>query len=465
MPEKYHIKTTPTPPRFTPIGKISAIEEDGCLGCARCAKKACVYDVYRKRKFDSHQMQDTIDYLCKNCFRCVQECKGRLFSRAINSEYLSLGDQHWQPDIIATTWYQAETGKIPVSGAGYRGPFSGSGFEAMWTDMSEIVRPTRDGIHGREYISTTIDLGRKLMKLEFSDDNSLISTPPPIVDIPMPIIFNLFPFGRINKNVKLALALAAFNLGIPMIIEAEQYFDELRPFDYIIMPQFTTTSFETHKELLKRVRLCEFTSHNQVMNYIQKAKEINPQLIVSVKVKLEKQATSLVEKLTRNGAEIIHLYADYQGNEWDAGGLNFIKDVVRQIHLHLRDNLIRDEVTIIASGGIGLAEHLAKVIICGADGAGIDLPLLIALECRLCKRCLSQLSCPVEIENINPKWGTQRLINLIGAWHSQLIEVMGAMGIREARRLRGEVGRAIFFEEIERDTFGHLFGRKKDYDK
>ena len=26
----------------------------------------------------------------------------------------------------------------------------------MWTDMSEIVRPTRDGIHGREYISTSV---------------------------------------------------------------------------------------------------------------------------------------------------------------------------------------------------------------------------------------------------------------------------------------------------------------------
>ncbi len=35
--------------------------------------------------------------------------------------------------------------------------------------MSEIVRPTRDGIHGREYISTQVDLGRKWMSLEFDD--------------------------------------------------------------------------------------------------------------------------------------------------------------------------------------------------------------------------------------------------------------------------------------------------------
>jgi len=38
----------------------------------------------------------------------------------------------------------------------------------MWTDMSEIVRPTRDGIHGREYISTLVDLGRKVKFLEFN---------------------------------------------------------------------------------------------------------------------------------------------------------------------------------------------------------------------------------------------------------------------------------------------------------
>ena len=35
--------------------------------------------------------------------------------------------------------------------------------------MSEIVRPTRDGIHGREYISTSVDIGRKLPHLAFVD--------------------------------------------------------------------------------------------------------------------------------------------------------------------------------------------------------------------------------------------------------------------------------------------------------
>ena len=51
----------------------------------------------------------------------------------------------------------------------------------------------------------------------------------------------------------------------------------------------------------------------------------------------------------------------------------------------------------------------------------------------------------------------------MGAWHSQVLEMLGAMGIREVRRLRGEVGRCMFFEDLEREIFGPLFGtRRKD---
>ena len=103
---------------------------------------------------------DTADSLCKNCFRCVQECYGRILSKSSNPEFWSMGDDYWTPEIIATNQRQAESGKIPVSGGGYGGPFAGPGFDSMWTDMSEIVRPTRDGIHGREYISTAVEFGR-----------------------------------------------------------------------------------------------------------------------------------------------------------------------------------------------------------------------------------------------------------------------------------------------------------------
>jgi hypothetical protein len=38
---------------------------------------------------------------------------------------------------------------------------------------------------------------------------------------------------------------------------------------------------------------------------------------------------------------------------------------------------------------------------------------------------------------------------------------MGAMGIREVRRLSGEVGRSMWFEDLERESFAPLFGERK----
>jgi hypothetical protein len=53
------------------------------------------------------------------------------------------------------------------------------------------------------------------------------------------------------------------------------------------------------------------------------------------------------------------------------------------------------------------------------------------------------------------------MTNLIAAWHDQMVELMGAMGIRDARRLRGDTGRAMFFEQLEEEIFGKLFGTRK----
>ncbi len=58
------------------------------------------------------------------------------------------------------------------------------------------------------------------------------------------------------------------------------------------------------------------------------------------------------------------------------------------------------------------------------------------------------------------RWAMDRS-NLMSAWHNQLLEVMGACGIREVRRLRGEVGRALFLEDLEKESFAPIFGERK----
>jgi glutamate synthase domain-containing protein 2 len=162
-----------------------------------------------------------------------------------------------------------------------------------------------------------------------------------------------------------------------------------------------------------------------------------------------------VLELHGKGIRIVHLVADPQGRETGTDRPRFVKDVLREVHGALIQRGLRDEVTLIASGGIALAEHMAKAVICGADLVGVDIPLLVALGCRVCSGDHAE-GCPARIPEVEVPYAAQRMVNLMGAWHNQLIEVLGAMGIREVRRLRGEVGRAMFLEDLERDAFQDL---------
>jgi glutamate synthase domain-containing protein 2 len=159
--------------------------------------------------------------------------------------------------------------------------------------------------------------------------------------------------------------------------------------------------------------------------------------------------------------DTLHFYADGNGNELDTSQPQFLKEMIRQVHLALVEKRMRQKINLLFSGGIAMAEHMAKAIICGADAVTIDNPLLIALECRLCYNCREGKPCPVKLEEIKADWGRQRIVNLVGAWRNQLLEVMGAMGIREARRLRGEVGRSMWFEDLEKESFAPIFGHRK----
>jgi hypothetical protein len=332
----------------------------------------------------------------------------------------------------------------------------------MWTDMSEIVRPTRDGIHGREYISTAMDIGRKNHRLEFNASGMVQLNIPPLVEIQMPIVFNVLPFGNLGKGIGLSMARAAKQVEVMAYIAARDYDASFAPYRNHLIPLSAGDGSDIPAGLLDHVRMVELTYAPHIMDSVRRLKASHPNTVVSVRVPLDGKAKAITLDLTRAGVEAVHLFADPQGNVFtDGGSPQFVKDVVRDIHVHLVTECVRDEVTLLVSGGIALAEHVPKGIICGADGVAIDLPLLVGLECRLCKRCVEGKSCPVELEKVDAEYGSQRLVNLMCAWWSQLIEVMGAMGIRDVRRVRGEAGRAMFFEDLERDTFGAMFGEKR----
>jgi len=457
MPKKYHLRPKPAPPRFVSPGPFGIIEGDGCLNCANCVKKACVYEVFRKRGYDSRQLMDTADSLCKNCFRCVQGCYGRVLFKSENPEFWSMGDDYWTPEIIASARNQAESGKIPVSGGGYGGPFVGPGFDSMWTDMSEIVRPTRDGIHGREYISTSVTLGRiphgkNLFSSNFSGDSF-----PPRVEASIPLIFDLSPFGQFSPSVLLAMALAARETNTFLVVGAEHIDEKLRPLTDHLIPLLPQGPLERFIPAISASRMVQISLVDGAMERAKAIKKINPRAVIGIRLPLTPRAEEQVENLEQSGAEVLHLLADEKGRERETAAPRFIKDLIRNIHRRLVGRGRRDGISLIFGGGIAMAEHVAKAIICGADAVSVERSLLLALECRLCGRCARGMACPAELEKINPEWGRQRMVNLIAAWHAQLLEVLGAMGLRDVRRLRGEVGRAIFQEEIEKETFGQIF--------
>ena len=464
MPKKYHVPIKSTPPRFNPVGKYATIEfREDCAGsCAACVKKNCVYGIFKDNYLHMSAM-DEPEYLyaCQSCFRCVQECTKGIFSRVINPEYRAMGDDYWQADIIHRTWYQAHTGKIPVSGAGYRGPFVGEGFDSMWTDMSEIVRPTRDGIHGREYINTCIELSRRNTRLQFKADMSIASDMPPLFEIPIPLLFQQPDFGILSENVFQAIVRSAFELDTMIFILPEYYSEDLIPYTRCLIPCLTKDNYLDFLNQIPGIRMIELAYENGIEDEFAKLRAMDPELIISVGLPLNAGAVSRALKLTQMDVDTLHFYADHRGNARDAGNPRFLKEMIREIHLKLVEKLIRNKVNLVFSGGIAMAEHMAKAIICGADGVTVDHSLLIALECRLCGRCIDGKSCPVKLGEIDAEWGSHRIINLIGAWRNQLLEVMGAMGIREARRLRGEVGRSLWFEDLERENFGPLFGERK----
>ena len=477
MPAKYTIHTKPVAPRFRPIGKLGIVDwREDCSSCHNCVKRGCVYGFYRNEADTLRTQIGYLDYIyqCKGCLNCIQNCTKNILTRVVNPEYERLGDDYFTPDIVLSTWFQAETGRIPVSGSGYGGPFSGPGFDSMWTDMSEIVRPTRDGIHGREYINTSVDIGRKLSHLAFRD-GQLAVTPPPLVELPLPVIIDCIPRHWQRGAVPDAVVRLAETIGSLAVVRVEDGAARLAAGHKCIVPLVSDVESAADGPL-REARAVMVTDSDRVTTVQRLLKAQNPNRIVAIRVAASPAAAQRAVELARAEVEVIHLVFDAHGREGvDGCGIDraavggrgepqprHARDVLREVHRALVKDGRRDEVTLIASGGIALPEHMAKAIICGADLVAIDAPLLLALECRLCGECQRGEPCPVGVEEAAADFALRRMVNLMGAWHQQLIEVLGAMGIREVRRLRGETGRAMFFEDLERDSFGRLFGKRRE---
>jgi hypothetical protein len=305
--------------------------------------------------------------------------------------------------------------------------------------MSEIVRPTRDGVYGREYISTCVDIGRKPTSIDFGR----IDHAPSSVEVPVPIVFDDLP--ALDFDVWNAVGKTARKLGTFFVTH-----DQTRGEDYPerMIPIVDDNSLD--ETLEKRPSIVEYDGERS--DLFEKLSTVLPSSIIIARLPLREETGMVACKLTREGVHGFHLYADYHGQDYSKQPQH-ISASLKEVHQQLVKEGLRDQVTIIASGGIILAEHVPKAIICGADLVGIDTTVLVALQAEFLGETWKRGTYYLRPRKIDPAWGTQRLVNLSGVWHDQLIEILSAMGMRDVRRLRGDIGRSMMDLELREQSF------------
>ncbi len=121
-----------------------------------------------------------------------------------------------------------------------------------------------------------------------------------------------------------------------------------------------------------------------------------------------------------------------------------IEAAIASVDEKLRQQGIRNQVSLIASGGIRESADVAKAIALGADAVYIGTAALVAMGCRVCGTCYRGL-CPWGIATqrpdlvarLDPEVASANVVNLIRAWTLELSELMGAAGINSIESLRG----------------------------
>lgn len=414
------------------------IEYRGDLGVV--LSRPCVYGVFSGPLGGFAPRQQH----CVGCLRCTVQYP-EVVQIVPNPDRVKLGDSYFSPDQVDTVLYEAATGRVPVRGAGYGGGFGGTGWDSMWTDMSEIVRPTRDGIHGREFISTAVELGAKPRSLDLDAQGALVAPGPESLRLPIPILFD--PIRSPDRRLATAARMAAERLETFALLpldaldgswplagtapsvgpgQVDQLLHLDQPFELVELEQWDRASFQRLKVSL-------------------------PKAVISVRHPLGEPVGPLAD----GGVELIHLTANYHGQS-SAG---FAMHAIRSVHEELVRRGIRDQLSLIGSGGVVAAEHLPKAIISGLDAVAVDTALAVALQARF----LAEVETPEDLDSVDLpafdlEWGAQRIVNLVASWRDQLLEILGAMGLREVQRLRGEFGRAMFQDDLEREAFGAIPG-------
>ena len=462
-------------------------KDDSCILCLRCARE-CSFGAITAEQDGSLAFHHE---KCTDCQRCASFCPtGAIFITEDENTFRKNGV--FSHDDITEILLQAETGGVLLSSMGASGKNVPIYFDKMLLNASQVTNPSIDPL--REPMETAVFLGQRQEKIQRDAEGRITDNLPPHLELSSPIMFSAMSYGAISLNVQKALAAAAEEIGTYWNTGEGGLHESLYPYKRNTIVQVASGRFGVHETYLNAAAAIEIKigqgakpgigghlTGKKIIGDVSRTRmvpegldAISPaphhdiysiedlaQLVMSikeatgfrkpviVKVAAVHNIAPIASGIARSGADIISIDG-YRGGTGaapkrirDNVGIP-IELAIAAVDQRLREERIRDRVSIIASGGIRNSSDAIKAIALGADAVSIGTAALCALGCHICAschtgRCAWGLATqdPDLTKRLDPEKGARRLVNLVNAWTREIKEIMGGMGINSIEALRG----------------------------
>lgn len=462
-------------------------KDELCISCLRCAKE-CSFGAITVGKDNALVFHHE---KCTDCQRCVSLCPGgAIYITEYENRYR--GNSVFKQDDINEILLQADTGGVLLSSMGASGENVPIYFDKMLLNASQVTNPSIDPL--REPMETSVFIGARPGCVERTKEGRIMDNLPPHLELKTPILFSAMSYGAISLNVHRALAIASERLGTYWNTGEGGLHESLYPYKENTIVQVASGRFGVHATYLNTASAIEIKigqgakpgigghlTGKKIIGDVSKTRmvpegldAISPaphhdiysiedlaQLVMSIKEATEYKRPVIVKVaavhniapiasgIARSGADIIAIDG-YRGGTGaapkrirDNVGIP-IELAIATVDQRLREERIRDRVSIIASGGIRNSSDVVKAIALGSDAVSIGTAALCALGCHICAschtgRCAWGLATqdPELTGRLDPEKGAERLINLVNAWTREIKEIMGGMGINSIEALRG----------------------------